>query len=358
MKSLLGFKIEKRLQVNPAVRVVSLLIAVLAALLISAALVGSAGANIFEAFSALFLGGFGSQRALIETLVKATPLILTGLAATVAFRAKAWNIGAEGQLYVGALAAFWAATTFSALARPLLIPAIFLTAFIAGALCGLIPGFLKARLKVDEILVTVMMNYIARYAMSFLLAGPWRDPSSYYLQTIEIPAVSFLPILAAGTRLHLGFIVALLTALAVFILLWKTPLGYEIRAIGYNPNAARFKGTDVARTFMIAMAISGGVAALAGACELAGLYHRVRMVDIAVGYGYTGIIVAMLVNLNPIGVILAAILFGGLVNGSMRLQVMTGIPIAVVYAMQAIFLLCALTAEVISRYQIRRVSHE
>lgn len=339
-------------------RLASVLLAVLAALLISAALIGSAGANVFDAFYALFAGGFGSPHAWLETLVKASPLMLTSLAVTVAFRAKAWNIGAEGQLYIGAMAAYWAAVNLSSLPRLLLIPMIFLIAFLFGALYGLIPGFLKARMKVDEVIVTVMTNYIAQYAMSFLLAGLWRDPSSFYLQTIEIPAVSRLPILVEGSRLHLGFLVALLTALAVFILLSKTSLGYEIRAIGYNAKAARFNGINVGRTFMIVMAVSGGIAGLAGAGELAGLYYRLRMTDIAAGYGYTGIIIAMLASLNPIGVIFASILFGGLVNGSMRLQVMTGVPISIVYAMQAIFLLCVLTAEVATRYRVKRVSYE
>lgn len=323
------YKIEKRMEVRPIARLLSLLAALLAALLVSAVLMRSAGANVIEGFLALFSGGFGSWRAFMETLVKANPLILTGLAATIAFRGKIWNIGAEGQFFLGAMAAFWVAMNLTWLPRPVLLPAILVAAFIGGAVCGLIPAYLKAVLHVNEIIVTVMLNYIVRYTLSFMLSGPWRDPTSFYLQSSAIPQISSLPLLVPGTRLHLGFLIALLAALAIYILLWKTPAGIDIRALGLNPIAAKFKGTDIVRTILFVMIISGGVAGLAGGGELIGLQHRFRL-DLSTGYGFTGIIIAMLANLHPLGVVLAAIFFGGLVNGSMHLQIATGVPVAVV----------------------------
>jgi simple sugar transport system permease protein len=354
MRNWLSFRIEKRTQVNPLVQVVSLVIALVAAMGVSSVLILSAGANVGEAFSALFSGGFGSWDAFLETLVKSTPMILTGLAATIAFRAQIWNIGAEGQLVTGAMFSFWAAMNLTYLPAPLLFVAILLAAFLGGALCGWIPGYLKARLNTNEIIVTVMMNYIVRYGLSFMLSGPWKDPSSYYLQSSMIPDQSLFPVLVTDSRLHAGFIVAVLIAIFFYILLFKTTFGYEVRALGLNPTAAKFKGIPISRIIIAVMVLSGGVAGLAGAGELVGLQHRLRL-DISAGYGFTGIIIAMLANLHPIGVIFAAIFFGGLVNGSLRMQIVTGVPVAIVYVIQAVVLLFLLTAQVISNYQVRRV---
>ncbi|HJW91919.1 MAG TPA: ABC transporter permease [Anaerolineales bacterium] len=347
-------KVEKRVEAGPVARLASLALALLGALLVSAVLMRSAGAGILESYASLFDGGFGNWNEIVETMVKATPLIFTGLAATIAFRARIWNIGAEGQLFAGAMAAFWVVMNLAGLPRPLLVLAILTASFLGGAVFGLIPGYLKAYLKVDEIIVTVMLNYIVRYALSYLLSGPWKDPASYYLQSSEIPPQAYFPLLVPDSRLHIGFAAALLAAILLYLLLWRTPLGFDIRALGLNPTAARFRGLDVSKTILLVMAISGGVAGLAGAGELAGLQHRLRM-DISTGYGFAGIIVAMLGGLQPLWVLLAAVFFGGLVNGSVRMQITTGVPVAVVYVMQAIILLFLLTAGVISRYRLRRV---
>ena len=347
-------RIEKRTQVNPLVPVVSMVIALAAALAVSALLMLSAGANVGEAFGALFGGGFGSSKALLETLVESTPLMLTGLAATLAFRAQIWNIGAEGQLAAGAMFSFWAAMNLAFLPGPVLFVAIVLAGFLGGALCGWIPGYLKARLHANEIIVTVMMNYIVRYALSFMLAGPWKDPSSFYLQSSMIPDRSNFPLLVPGSRLHAGFAIALVIAVVFYLLLFRTSFGYSVRALGLNPTAARFKGLPIQRIVIVVMALSGGVAGLAGAGELAGLQYRLRL-DIFANYGFTGIIIAMLANLHPLGVIVAAIFFGGLVNGSLGMQITTGVPVSIIYVIQAVVLLFLLAAQVISRYQVRRV---
>jgi simple sugar transport system permease protein len=218
---------------------------------------------------------------------------------------------------------------------------------------GGIPAF-KARYGVNEIIVTVMMNFIILLVLSYLLSSAWQDPKSYFYQTAQMPEVSYFPKLFAKGRLHLGFVLALLTAVFVWVLLWKTTLGYEIRAIGINAVAARYKGIDVARTTVILMAISGAIAAMGGASEVSGVHHRLRL-DISIGYGFTGIIIALLGRLHPVGVVLAAIFFGALVNGALAMQIATGVPVALVNAIQGITLIFLLTADVLARYQIRRV---
>jgi len=351
---LCGFRIEKRDEVSPWVRMAAILTALGGAFLLCAALIASARADVGVALGAIGLGALGTWPAFCDTLVKATPLILTGLAATVAFRARVWNIGGEGQLFAGAMAAYWVSATFKGLPTPLYFILILGAAFAAGAACGLIPGWLKGRLGVDEIIVTVLMNYVVVYLFSFMLSDPWRDPRSYYLQSSAIPDAAQFPIVFAHTRLHAGFLVAVSMAVAAYIMLQKTPLGYEIRALGHNPRASQFKGIDVHRLVIVIMMISGGLAGLAGAGELAGVHYRLRL-DISADYGFTGIIIAMLAQLNPLGVILAGILFGGLSNGAFRMQVVTGVPVALVYAIQGIVLVFLLVAEALTRYRVRRV---
>lgn len=355
MKEILGFSFEKRQRASNLWQALMKIMAIIIAMLITSALIASAGADIGEAFLALYAGAFGSWKAMIETLIKATPLILTGLAVSIAFRGKIWNIGAEGQLWAGAMAGYWVSANFTQLPPFMIFLSILAASFIAGAFWGFIPGILKAKLNVDEVIVTVMLNYIVHFILSYLLSDPWRDPDEFYYITSPVPEVSEYPLVLANTRLHAGFIVAIVVAFIVWWLMRKTRLGYEIRAIGLNPTASRFKSINVSRVIIITMLISGGIAGLAGAGEVVGLHHRLRM-DISTGYGFTGIIVAMLGGMNPFGVTIAAIFFGALINGSNRMQIFTGVPIALVYAMQAIVLLCLLAVQVLSNYRIRRVT--
>lgn len=349
-----GMRIERRERTSRLWQVLALIASLIGSLLLSALLILYARASVGEAFAALFAGAFGSWKAFLETLVKATPLILTGLSILVAFQGKIWNIGAEGQLFAGAMAGYWVSANLTRLPSPILYLAIVLAAFAAGGLCGWIPGYLKARLGVDEVIVTVMMNYVITYLLSYLLAGPWREPGQYYHMTPVVPEAAHFPTLFANSRLHLGFLVALAAAALVYWLMRKTRLGYEIRAIGLNPTAARFKGINVPRVIILVMVISGGLAGVAGAGEVMGLHYRLKAA-ISTGYGYTGIIIAMLAGLSPFGVIPAAILFGGLVNGSNRMQILTGVPTPVVYAIQAIVLLLFLATQVLADYRVRIV---
>ena len=350
-----GLTIERRLETSRRWQLLSLLLAVVAAFALGSALVATAGASIPAAAAAFYRGAFGTRGSIIETLVQSTPLILTGLALVVAFRAKVWNIGAEGQFFAGAMAAIGVTMAFPDLPGVGAILAILAAAAVGGGLWGLIPGVLKARFGTNEVVTTVMLNYVMQYLVSYVVGGVWRDPASFYVQTALIPEGANFPRILSPGRLHLGFLVALAAAGLVYVLLWRTVLGYEIRAVGSNPVASRYRGISVGGVIVLVMVVSGALAGLAGAGEVAGLHHRLRL-DISTGYGFTGIIVALLARLNPIGTIFTAILFGALVNGSTSMQISTGVPVALVYAIQGLTLIFVLGADVLARFRIRRAA--
>jgi ABC-type uncharacterized transport system permease subunit len=348
-----GLTLERRIEARRWWQAASLLLALVAAFTVGSLLILTAGASIPTALRAFWRGAFGDRDALAETLVQATPLILTGLAMVVAFRARVWNIGAEGQFFAGAMGVIWLTRTFPDLPGPLFFVAILAASAIGGGLWGLVPGFLKARFGTNEVVVTVMMNYIMQYLVSYIVGGIWRAPSSFYVETSAIPEPAHYARILPPTRLNVGFLVALACAGLVYVLLWKTWPGYEIRAVGSNPVAARHRGVNVGAVFILVMVISGALAGLAGGGEVAGLHFRLRL-DISTGYGYTGIIVALLARLNPIGAVFAAVLFGALVNGSTAMQITAGVPVALVYALQGLVLIFVLGADVLARYRIRR----
>lgn len=356
MIRLFGYRIEKRLDANPWVQLAAIFIALLIAFGVSALLVNSAGADVGEAFQAMIQGSVGSRSAIAETIVQATPLIFTGLAVAFAFRGRQFNIGAEGQFFAGAMAAYWTSMALSHLPPAPMALAVFLSAMFAGALLGAIPALLKVRFGASEVIITVMLNFVIEYVLSYLLSGPWQDPGSSFLQTSKIPEAAIYSRMIPGTRIHLGFFIALFLVLVVWFVLWKTTLGYEIRAFGINALAANYKGIPQLRTILLTLAISGAIAALAGASEVTGLHGRLRL-DISTGYGFTGIIVALLGRLHPVGVVLAAFVMGAVVNGSLAMQITTGVPIALAFVIQGVVLVALLTVEVAAQYRIRRISN-
>lgn len=353
MISVFGFTLEPRKKTTLLLQAAAVLIGLLAAGLVSAGLIATAGANVFNALGYMFKGAYGSWDAFIETLVQATPLIFTGLAIVVAFRARVFNIGAEGQFFAGAMAATWIGLHLTGLPGPVVWVLIIIGSIIAGAIWGFIPGILKASLGASEIITTVMLNYVILYLISYLLSGPWRDPEQFYLQTAYFPDHCRFPAIVPFTRLHLGFVLALVLSGMVYLLLWKTPFGFEIRSIGINPRASRYKGIRIKKTLVLVMVISGAIAGLGGGAEIAGLHQQLRL-DISTGYGYTAIIIALLGRLHPVGVIIVAVFFGGLVNGSTSMQINTGVPVALVHCIQGVVLIFVLTAEVLANYRIRR----
>jgi len=326
------------------------------ALVVSAALILLAGASPWVAYASLFEGAFGSVSSVAETIAKAVPLMLVGLGITIAFRCKVWNIGGEGQLIVGAIVATWMGIALGRMPAPLLLPSIVALAFLAGALWGAMAGVLKARLEVNEVIVTIMMNYVAIYGLNYLVRGPMRDPTiaGGFPQSPRIAPSAELPRLIPATRLHAGVLIALLGAVLVYVFLFRTPLGYEVRAVGANPRAARYGGINVTRNIVLAMFLSGGLAGIAGAGEICGLHFRL-LDGISTGYGYTGIVVALLGKLHPFGVILAAFFFGAMVVGMEAMQRTIGTPFALVLAIEGLVVLFMLSGEVLTRYRIRRV---
>ncbi len=356
---LLGFQIGKRRETGLVGQLLAIVIALLGAFLVTAILIRIAGANIGEAATALFQGSFGSKRAIVDTLVKSAPLILTGLSATIAFKAYIWNIGIEGQLIAGAMAAYWGYSLFDWMPTIPFILIVIAFGFFGGAFWGLVPGLLRNTFNVDIIISTVMSNYIAAYLLSFMLSGsgPWREPGSYYQQSAKLPEAFWYPQIISETRLHIGFLIGILVTIWIYILVRRTPLGYEIRALGSNPVASRFKGTNIPKLILIVMVISGGLAGLAGAGELFGVQHRLRL-NISPGYGFTGMLVAMLANLNPILVLPVALFFGALNQGAIQMQIVTQVPTALANAIQAVFLLFLLSAQVLARYRIWRISDD
>jgi len=347
------YHLTKRKQVSSWMEILSVLIAVLLSILVSAALITTSGANPIQAIQALFIGAFGTVDALTETIVQATPLMFTGLAVLVAFRAKIWNIGVEGQFWAGAIACTAVGLFLPDLPAPLLWLISCLAAMVAGALWGMIPALLKNRFNANVIIVTIMLNYVIQYIISFMVSGMWRDPEQFYIQTQRFAANTFFPSFF-NSRIHLGLFIALFLVVIIYVLIKKTSLGFQIRAIGDNPTASLYKGINVPMIVMIVMMISGAIGGLAGASELSGLHHRLKL-DISSGFGFTGILIAMLGRLNPFGVVLAAVFFGALTNGSNTMQIFTGVPVALIPCIQGIVLVFVLIAEIAVKYRIEKV---
>ncbi|MEN8242519.1 MAG: ABC transporter permease [Chloroflexota bacterium] len=331
----------------------AVLVALVAGLLVGAVVIVSSGTDATEAYGALYEGAFGTPKAVMQTILQATPLLFTGLAAVVAFRGKIWNIGGEGQFLAGAMMTTWVSIKLANLPQPILVPIIILAAMTGGAVWAGIAGYLRAKFRVNEIIVTVMLNYIIEFIMSYILQNHWTDPKSSYPQSISFAPTTYFPSLF-DSKLHIGLILVLVMVLLVYLLLWKTPIGYEIRAIGVNPVAAKFKGINVTRTILLTMLVSGALAGLGGGTEIAGVHHRLRL-DISAGYGFTGILVAMMGQLNPFGAIVAAVFFGALINGSYLMQIKSQVPVALVHSIQGVILFFLVIAFVVRQYRIRKV---
>ena len=311
-----------------------------------------AGANPLAVLGQIATGALGSKLAVLETLNRATPLIFTGLAVAVAFRAKLWNIGAEAQLYAGAIMAVVLGT--GALGSPWVLPLSALAAMLAGAALLLGPVLLKTRLGVDEVVTTLLLNFIMILFVSYLLEGPMKDPMGmgWPKSTPLIPEAR-LPRLVEGLRLHWGFALAILAAIIVWVIQTRTTLGFEIRAVGQNPEAARFAGMPVNAVLVKTALLSGGLAALAGWSEVAGLKGHLSS-DLSPGFGYTGIIVAMLALLHPLGVILTAIFVAGIFVGSDAMSRAAGVPTYIADMLMATALLFMVLAILLTKVRVVR----
>lgn len=336
--------------------------AALAALLLGAVMLYLLQANPLQAYQAMWEGAFGSPNAIAETLVKATPLLLVALGICIAFRGDVINIGGEGQMIIGAIMATWVGLSFTDWPGWAVITLSMVAGFIGGAIWGGIPGVLKAYFNVNEILSTVMMNSIAVYIMNFLLRGPMIDPSQALLsskipQTARLLEAFRLPRLAP-TRLHLGILIAVVLAILVYIVLWRTTLGYRIRAVGQNPHASRYGGIKVKRYVVLALLLSGAFAGLAGATQVFGVNYRMITDGSASGFtggaGFNGIVAALFGQLHPLLSIPASILFGALLVGANSMQRVVQVPSALVIALNGLVVVFVVSAEFWRRRRQRR----
>ena len=349
-------RLEKRTQTSRWALVLAPIGAIAFTLLVSSLLVLWAGAPLGQTYALLFKGGFGSVFALSETLTRAVPLILTGLAATVAFKARLFNIGAEGQLYAGALAAvavggLHGGTGFE-LPIWLLFVLMMLAAAIAGALLLLGPALLKARLGVDEVVTTLLLNFIMLLFVSAMLDGPMKDPTAMgWPQSVALQGDLELSKLVAQTRIHTGLIWACGLAVALWALMKYTVPGFDIRATGANARAAAFAGVPVTRTVVLVAVLSGALAGLAGAIEVAGRTSYVTL-DMSPGYGYTGIVIAMLAALNPMGVLAAAVFVAGMLVGADTMSRAVGVPTYIADVIVAASLISVLVATLMTQYRL------
>ena len=330
-------------------------LAVLATLVLCSGLVAMAGANVWTAYAKLFLSALDSRSHIVETFVKAAPLIFTGLAVAVAFRARFWNIGAEGQLLAGAMAAAFIGAR-EGLPAWSMAPLMIMGGALAGGLWACVPAVLKTRYKVDDVVTSLLLNFVIFFAMTALLDGPWKDPLSGYPDSPDIRMDAEFPILLERTRLHLGVLLALLAAPAVWWIMQRTSLGFSIRAVGENPVASRYAGIGAGVVILMTAMLSGALAGLAGVGEVAGLHFQV-MSGISPGYGYTGIVIAMLARLNPLGVVPAALFFAVIVTGAESMSRATGVPVFLAEVIQGAALLTMLVALLFTSYRLRFVRH-
>ena len=346
-----------RLEAKPAPGLAATLLyplgAIVATFVVAGVLVLLAGAAPLDVFGLVIKGSVGTQFALIETLTRATPLIFTGLAVAVAFRAKLWNIGAEAQLYAGALVTVVLGTGALPLSSIILIPILIAAAVVAGGLLLLGPALLKTRFGVDEVVTTLLLNFVMLLFVSMLLEGVLKDPAGLgWPQSQRLAAEARLPRVVTGKRLHWGFILAIVAAIGVWIVMARTALGYEMRAVGHNAKAAAYAGIPVNRVLVKTALLSGGLAALAGFSEVSGLKGNLTL-DLSPGYGYTGIVVAMLALLNPIGVVASAIFVAAIFVGADAMSRSAGVPSYIAEVMVATALLFMVVAIMLTRFKVR-----
>ena len=350
-------RLEKRPHTSRLALLLAPVGAVVFTLLVSALLVWWAGADVAQTYGLLLRGGFGSVFALSETFTRAIPLMLTGLAAAVAFRARLFNIGAEGQLYVGALAAVAVGGLHGGsgfdLPVPLLFGLMLLAAALAGALLLLGPALLKARLGVDEVVTTLLLNFIVLLLVSLMLDGPMKDPTAMgWPQSVALMGELELSKLVEQTRVHSGLLIAAALAVAVWVLMRYTVLGFDIRAVGANARAAAFAGVPVTRTVVLVAMLSGALAGLAGAIEVAGRTSYLTL-DMSPGYGYSGIVIAMLAGLHPLGVVAASVFVAGVLVGADSMSRAIGVPTYIADVIVAASLISVLVATLLTQYRVR-----
>lgn len=323
------------------------LVGVLVGLLIGAILIWISGNDPLEAYMVMFKGAFGGQRQITNTLLKATPILLIGLGMTVAFRARVWNIGGEGQYFMGALFGSLVALYLFKLPQPILWICLLLAGILGGMLWAFIPALFKIRFGMNEIISTLMLNYIAVLLITYLTRGPLQEPGGVLPVSAKFNPATQLPVLG-DTRIHLGVLLALILVPIVYVLLWKTPVGFKLREVGSRASVAQYAGISVNKAIVTAMLISGGFAGLAGIMEVLMIHTRLKS-TISGGYGFTAVMVALLGRMNPFGVLVASIFFAFLTIGAETMNVLYGLPPELADAIQAVIVLSVLGIDAWSR---------
>lgn len=350
------YKLIRREEESLAARIVVPMLSIFLALVFGWAFLALSGFEPVVVYIKMFRGAFGSVYAVSETVVKAIPLMLAGLAVSIAFRMKLWNIGAEGQLYMGAFAASGIALTMGNHNSIVVIFLMVLAGFTAGALWGLIPGALKAYWQVNETITTLMLNYVAIFWVDYLIFGPWKDPNGMGFPLTPIFSASAqLPTLG-NSRVHLGLVFAAVIAVVFYLLIHRTRWGYEVRVIGESGEAARYAGMSVMKNILLVMLISGGIAGIAGMIEVSGITHRLQQ-GVSASYGYTAIIIAWLARLNPFAIIMVAFLFGALLVGGFGVQI-AGVSFSITLVLQGAVLFFLLAGEIFIKYKLVPVRKE
>ncbi|MEQ8675227.1 MAG: ABC transporter permease [Aggregatilineales bacterium] len=356
----------KSLRTRRLLELLPIIVTLILAVAVSSVLLILFDANPITAFNAMWQGAFGSQNSTAETLVKATPIMFVAIGITVAFRGGVINIGGEGQMIMGAVVGTALTLSIGESLGALVIPLALCAGFIAGGIYGGIAGFLKAYYDVNEILSTIMMNQIAVQLMNFLLNGPMLDPTTEGVNNIaktqRIPDIAELPRLSIDlgtvqlfdrTRLHAGFLIALALAVVIYILLWKTTIGYRIRAVGLNPHAARYAGIHVGRNMTLAMFLAGGCAGIAGVVQVLALGYRLQTDGSPVGFtanaGFNGIVAALFGGLNPLGAIFSSGFFGALLVGANGMQRAVGVPAAMITAINGLIVIFIVSSQIFTR---------
>lgn len=329
------------------------LLSIISALILGAIVILAMGLDPINAYQNLIKGSLGSVNAIGETLVKTTPLLFTGLSYALARRCGLFNLGAEGQLYMGGFLASVVGIYIKGLPIFIHLPLALAAGFIGGGLWGLLAGWLKLRFGASELITTIMLNYVATHWVSFLVTGPMIEPPGNFPQSAQMAVTAQLPRIVAGTRLHLGLIIALLGIVFYYWFLWKTTIGYETRVVGENPEAAQYAGMDTSRRALLAMFIAGGFAGLAGCSEILGVQQRLFQ-NFSPNYGFDGIAVALLGQNTPIGILLSGILFGVLRSGANMMQMAAKVPIALIYIIQALVIMFVVGSDIFNIIKRKR----
>ncbi|MCR2805511.1 ABC transporter permease [Paenibacillus soyae] len=325
---------------------------VAAALLLCALFIWANGMNPLTVYEKMAAGAFGSSFGISETLVKAIPLLLCGLGVAAAYRISVWNIGAEGQLVVGAIAATAVTIYWPNLPGALYIPVMAAAGMAAGAVWGLFTAYPRTHFGVNELITSLMLNYVALLLLDYLVFGPWRDPAGFNFPGTPLFSPEQQLMTFSGTRLHYGLLFAFVAVVLFAVFYGRTRWGYEMKLLGANPLAAKYAGISVSRHIILVMLVSGGLAGLAGMSEVSGVSHRL-MYGISPGYGYTAIIVAWLAKLNPWGMMATSLFVGGLIVGGYSVQTI-GLPSSMSLMLQGAILICLIGGEMLGKYKLVR----